>query len=101
MDAKVLFSVAIRVFGLLALARGAYDLIFVIAFSLGQGDFSVDAKYPGFDMVLGILYSVVGLYLVRGGSHLMAFAFPNDDSELAEDEEDQVQDEIIEPDDKI
>jgi hypothetical protein len=85
MGAKAWFSVGVRMAGLFALARGLYDLVYVMAFSVGQGDFSVSAKFPGFDLLLGILYSLIGLYLVRGGPMLVSYAFPKSKDEQVQE----------------
>src|SRR5262249_7673309 len=81
MNARAWFSVAVRVVGLFSLGRGLYDIVYVIAFSLGQGDFSVNAKFPGFDLLIGILYSLIGLYLLRGAPLLISYAFPGSSEE--------------------
>ena len=76
MQAKELFSAAVRVIGLLSIGRGLYDLVYVVAYEAGSGDFSVTAKFPGFDLLIGIFYSLLGLYLLRGAPLIVDYAFP-------------------------
>jgi hypothetical protein len=76
MEAKELFSAAMRVIGLLSIGRGAYDLIYVIMYEIGSGDFSVNARFPDNDLVLGIFFFFAGLYLLRGAPLVVDYAFP-------------------------
>ena len=78
MDAKELFSAAVRVVGLLSVGRGFNDLLFVFFYILNVklGDTSVLAKTPGADFVYGTVFFVVGLYLLRGAPMIVNFAFP-------------------------
>jgi hypothetical protein len=76
MDEKALFSAAVRVLGLLAAARGVADLVYVAMYALGTGDFSVNARFPGADLIFGIVYLAFGLYGVRGAGVVIDYAFP-------------------------
>ena len=77
MDEKILFSAAVRVIGLLSLGRGIYDLFYVLLYHIGFGDVSVTAKALNADLVFGLFYFILGVYLVRGAPLIMNFAFPH------------------------
>jgi hypothetical protein len=76
MDAKELFSAAIRVIGLLAAGRGIGDLLYVLAHELGGPRDSVMTSFPETELILGIFYLAIGLYFLRGAPVLIAYAFP-------------------------
>jgi hypothetical protein len=78
MNAFELFSAAIRVIGLLATVRGAYDLIYAALDALKLTGRSVSAEIPFQDFVFGVFYVLIGLYLLRGGQGIVDFAFPYD-----------------------
>jgi predicted transporter len=76
MEAKELFSAAIRVIGLLSILRGLGDLMYVVLYETGGSEISVTAKFPSNDMLLGIFYFFLGLYFLRGASLIVDYAFP-------------------------
>ena len=86
MDAKAWFSVAVRVVGLLSLGRGVVDLVgFAFAvFGLAIQS-SVVADLPTNNVTYGLLYLILGLYLVRGAEWLVNFAFPEKREDNGED----------------
>jgi hypothetical protein len=80
------FALAVRVIGVLILLYGIGYLLDSFLFRLGYFNFSESS--PGYYLIAGLSYVLVGMYLIRGASHLVRFAFPAE----AEDER-QVEDE--------
>ena len=85
MNAKELFSAAVRVIGLLSLQRGVYDLFYVLLFNLELSEVSVTAKAPNADLIFGLFYFFIGLYLLRGAPLIVNFAFPYKKTEIEEE----------------
>ncbi|HEY0428517.1 MAG TPA: hypothetical protein VGC76_12110 [Pyrinomonadaceae bacterium] len=90
MDEKVLFSAGIRIVGLLSFGRGFLDLLSVIFIELGLSSASVVTDSYFTTLKLGLLYLLIGLYLMRGAKLLVRFAFPGNapSNENLPDEED-------------
>ena len=85
MKSKDYFSLALRIIGVLTLAHGLRDLVDFGLMLLGYtGTRSSFAYY----LILGLLYSVVGLYLLRGAPFVVSFAYPCDREEASENEVD-------------
>lgn len=81
MNAKNYFSLALRVIGFLTLAHGLRDLLDYGLILLGYtSTHSAFAYY----LILGLLYCVVGLYLLRGAPLIVNFAYPYKDGESRE-----------------
>ena len=77
MNTKDVFSVGLRIVGLLSIGRCISDLAFVGTYLIGSDNISVTAKFPGTDFIIGVSYLLAGLYLVRGAPMIVNFAFPN------------------------
>ena len=92
MDAKELFSAAVRVVGLLSFGRGFFDLVYVLLLNLGLWDASVVTDKYNANLIYGLMYFLIGLYLLRGARLVVNFAFPGDQEKTgrtrAEDFED-------------
>lgn len=97
MEAKELFSTAIRVIGLLSVIRGLQDFLYVIQYEIGNVEISVTAtaKFPANDLMFGIFFFFAGLYFLRGAPIIVDYAFPVRPSYLdrSADEEDSSADE--------
>ena len=91
MQAKELFTAALKVIGLLSVGRGLYDLFYVLLYALKLEDISVTAKYPTADLIFGLFYFFCGLYLLRGGDFIINFAFPSRVIETEETEPETTQ----------
>lgn len=76
MNERDLFSAGIRIVGLLSFGRGFLDLISVLSVQLGLSTTSVLSDDYYRTLRLGLVYLVVGLYLMRGAKVLIKFAFP-------------------------
>ena len=87
MKEKELFSVSLRVIGLLSLARGFNDLLFVFAREVGWFDSSVASSKFDTNTLFGIVFFFGGLYLLRGGRLVVDFAFPNNKDETEQKDE--------------
>lgn len=77
MDAKDLFSVAVRVLGLLSFGRGCSDLVLDVFIILNLASVSVISDGYYTTLRWGLIYFFVGLYLLRGAPLIVNFAFPN------------------------
>ena len=74
MKPRELFSVAVRVIGLLIAANG---LSHIIDSGLGiLGYFTTQRTAYSFYFIIGVTQLVVGLYLLRGAPFLERFAYP-------------------------
>jgi hypothetical protein len=73
MELKHYFSLALRIIGLLALAHGLRDLV---QFALLLLNYTNTQSSFGYYLILGLLYSVVGIYLLRGAPLIVRFAYP-------------------------
>jgi hypothetical protein len=76
MEAKELFSAAVRVIGLLSAARGIGDIIYYLLAFAGVTRTTVTSDLPYTDLFLGMFYLAVGLYFVRGAKLIVDYAFP-------------------------
>ena len=95
MEAKELFSAAVKVIGLLSIGRGIYDFVYVLIFALKLDNVSVTAKYPTGDLLLGLFYFFCGFYLLRGGDFIVNFAFPSRKVETKESKLETIQEQKI------
>lgn len=74
---KELFSVAIRVVGLLSFGRGFFDIVYILFYAFGSlRDQSVTKGFPDTNLTYGVAYILAGLYLLRGAPFVVRFAFP-------------------------
>jgi hypothetical protein len=73
------FALAVRVIGVLIFLYGAGYLLDSLLFRLGY--FNYPESSPAYYVVAGISYGIVGLYLMRGASHLVRFAYPVDEEQ--------------------
>jgi len=83
MKAKDYFSLALRIIGFLTLAHGLRDLV---DFALMLLNYTSTHSSFGYYLILGLLYSVVGIYLLRGAPLIVRFAYPT--TETGESEND-------------
>ena len=84
MKSQDYFSLGLRIIGVFTLAHGLRDLVDFGLMLLGYtGTRSSFAYY----LILGLLYSVVGLYLLRGAPLIVNFAYPRDREETSEDDD--------------
>ena len=85
MKSKDYFSLALRIIGLLTLAHGLRDLVDFGLILLGYTSTRSSFAYY---LILGLLYSVVGLYLLRGAPFVVNFAYPRNREEVSESDVD-------------
>ncbi|MDX6528272.1 MAG: hypothetical protein QOH41_562 [Blastocatellia bacterium] len=87
MKPKEAFALAVRIVGLLIVA---YGIRYVTDFGLGLlGYFSLQRTAYAYYLIIGVAYLCVGLYLLRGASPIVRFAYPDaegmqDDSAVRE-----------------
>ena len=79
------FALAVRVIGVVVFLYGVGYLLDSSLFRLGYFNY-LDSS-PGYYMIAGISYVIVGLYLMRGAPHIVRFAYPIDEEEKDVDEE--------------
>lgn len=85
MDARDYFSLALRIIGFLALAHGLRDLV---DFALMLLNYTSTHSSFGYYLILGLLYSVVGVYLLRGAPLIVRFAYPPQQTSASENDAD-------------
>ena len=73
MEAKDYFSLALKIIGFLTLAHGLRDLV---DFALMLLNYTSTHSSFGYYLILGLLYSIVGIYLLRGAPLIVRFAYP-------------------------
>jgi hypothetical protein len=89
MNGPQLFGLVNRIIGLIV---ALYGLDWLTRFSLGQlGYFSLERTNINYYLVMGILYSSVGLYFMRGAAHFVRYAYP-DEPELSDSEDEELTD---------
>jgi len=73
MNGSDLFGSALRVTGLIVSLCG---LDWLVRFSMGQlGYFTLERTDITFYLIMGVLQSAVGLYLMRGAPHFVRYAY--------------------------
>ncbi|HEY2865993.1 MAG TPA: hypothetical protein VGJ02_02770 [Pyrinomonadaceae bacterium] len=86
MDQLKYFQLILRLVGLLVCLDGLdYLREFVL---IQMGYITLERTSPTLYFANAAIYIVVGLYLIRGASHFMRFAFPTDeieDNEVSDD----------------
>jgi hypothetical protein len=88
MDQLKYFQLILRIVGLLICLDG---LDYLREFVLIQtGYITLERTSPTLYFANAGVYIIVGLYLIRGASHFMRFAFPRDEIEDNQDSDDQV-----------
>ena len=85
MEAKDYFSLALRIIGFLTLAHGLRDLV---DFALLLLNYTSTHSSLGYYLILGLLYSVVGVYLLRGAPLIVRFAYPTREITASENDPD-------------
>ena len=70
-------GLALRVLGVIVLLYGAGYLLDGTLFQLEY--FTYPDSSANYYFVVGILYCVVGLFLIRGAPHIVRFAYPNEE----------------------
>ena len=84
MESKDYFSLALRIIGFLTVAHGLRDLLDFALILLGYTNTRSAIAYY---LILGLLYSVVGLYLLRGAPLIVKFAYPERSKEVPQNGE--------------
>lgn len=83
------FALAVRVIGVVIFLYGIGYLLDGSLFHLGY--FNYAESSPGYYGVAGLSYVIVGLYLMRGASSIVRFAYPPEEEENNGGEEDTEQ----------
>ena len=83
MEPKDYFSLALRIIGFLSLAHGLRDLV---DFALMLLNYTSTHSSFGYYLILGLLYCVVGVYLLRGASLIVRFAYPPERTTASEND---------------
>lgn len=78
------FGLALRVTGVVTFIYGAVYLLDALLLRFGY--FNSPDSVPGYFVIIGLFYLLIGLYLIRGAPLLIDFAYPFEENE--EDEED-------------
>ena len=73
MEPKDYFSLALRIIGFLSLAHGLRDLL---DFALMLLNYTSTHSSFGYYLILGLLYCLVGIYLLRGAPLIVRLAYP-------------------------
>jgi len=81
------FALALRVVGIaILLIPGLGFLLDALLMRLGY--FNVPETHPAYYVIYGAAHIAVGLYLLRGAPFIVAFAYPaEDDDEVESDQE--------------
>ena len=79
MEVKDWFALAVRVVGIAVLIPGLGTLLDSLLLKLGY--FNLPDTQPSYFLIYGAAQIVAGLYLIRGASFLVEFAYPWDDAE--------------------
>jgi hypothetical protein len=79
MDQRNYFQLAVRIIGLIVCLYGLDYLREFVAIQMGFWSLERTSPVPYFASAAAFL--IVGLYLLRGASHFMRYAFPEDDVE--------------------
>jgi hypothetical protein len=85
MEPKDCFSLALRIVGFLSLAHGLRDLV---DFALMHLNYTSTHSSFGYYLILGLLYSVAGVYLLRGAPLVVRFAYPTARADPSENDAD-------------
>ena len=80
------YALALSVIGVVIFLYGLGYLLDGSLFHLNY--FNYPESSPGYYWVAGLSYVVVGLYLMRGASSIVRFAYPPEEQENDMDEED-------------
>jgi hypothetical protein len=73
------FALAVRVVGITVLIPGVGLLLDSLLLKLGY--FSVAETHPAYYLIYGSAQVIAGVYLIRGASSLVAFAYPTEDED--------------------
>lgn len=93
MRAEEWFTLALRIIGVIIFLYGIGYLLDGSLFKLEFFNFAESS--PAYYMIAGISYGIVGLYLMRGASHIARFAYPARE----EEEEDYTDEEAADKED--
>jgi hypothetical protein len=85
MEPKDYFSLALRIIGFLTLAHGLRDLV---DFALLLLNYTNTHSSFSYYLFLGLLYAVVGVYLLRGAPLIVSFAYPTKETTSSENNAD-------------
>lgn len=92
MRAEDWFALSLRVIGAVVSIYGMGYLLDSLLFRLGY--FNYPESSPNYYVVAGLSYVIVGVFLIRGAPLLVKFAYPHDEDEHGEeDNENAVQQE--------
>ena len=84
MKAEDWLRLSLQVVGVLVCFSGFQHLLDSLLLHLGY--FTYEDSSPGYFLITGLAYVFVGLYLMRGASSLVRFAYPAEEAD-EEDEE--------------
>ena len=90
MRAEEWFALTLKVIGVIEILYGAGYLFDSSLFRLGY--FNYPDTTPGYYLIAGIAYTVVGLCLIRFAPHIVDLVYPpetDEESDLDEEETDQ------------
>jgi hypothetical protein len=73
------FMLALRIVGVIVFLNGIGYLLDGSLFRLGV--FNYPESSPAYYLIAGISYGIVGLYLMRGAPHIVRFAYPAEEEE--------------------
>jgi len=79
MRAEDWFALAVRVIGVVLFLYGVGYLSDSFLFRLGY--FNYPETSPGYYVIAGISYGIVGLLFMRGADHIVRFAYPIEEEE--------------------
>ena len=91
MDAKEIFSAALRVIGLLSVYRGLSDLLYFFIIYFGIENQSVTRELPYLELFFGFLYLFAGLYFLRGAPLVLAYAFPENETKTEQENQNDIE----------
>jgi H+/Cl- antiporter ClcA len=84
MSVEELFEVAVKVIGLLSFGRGIGDIVSVLFVILQLTTASVTSYDYYNTLKWGIIYTCLGLFLLRATSFIVNFAYPYKESKIEE-----------------
>ncbi len=79
------FGLALRVTGVVSFIYGAVYLLDALLLRFGY--FNSPESVPGYFVIIGLFYLLIGLYLIRGAPLVIWFAYPNEEDEEENEEE--------------
>ena len=84
MNQRSYFQLAVRIIGLVVCLYGLDYLREFVAIQIGY--YSLERTSPYLYFSSASAFMIVGLYLIRGASHFVRYAFPSDEIEVSDSE---------------